>query len=183
MGSGFHIGDKVEGVDDTTRGIVVAISGDLVTVESKDGFRLQYKPSELLLISGLPGYSVSSVEAEKLRSAEEREATVKHTTPKRKERNAPRLEVDLHINQLVVSTRGMSKYDILNLQIETAKRQLEFAIEKRIQKVVFIHGVGEGILKEELGYLLRRYPNVKYYDAEYQKYGMGATEAYIYQNA
>jgi len=42
--------------------------------------------------------------------------------------------------------------------------------------------VGEGILKEELQYLFGRYENLKYYDADYQKYGMGATEVYILQN-
>jgi len=76
----------------------------------------------------------------------------------------------------------MSNHEMLNLQIDTAKRQLEFAIRKRIQKIVFIHGVGEGILKEELKYLFGRYENVKCYDADYQKYGLGATEVYIYQN-
>ena len=88
----------------------------------------------------------------------------------------------MHINQLVPSTRGMSNYDMLNIQIETAKRQLDFAMQKRIQKIVFIHGVGEGVLKEELYSLFRRYENVNYYDADYQKYGLGATEVYIYQN-
>ena len=92
------------------------------------------------------------------------------------------MEVDLHIHQLVPSSKGMSNYDMLNIQMETAKRQLEFAIRKRIQKVVFIHGVGAGVLKEELNYLFKRYENVKYYDADYQKYGLGATEVYIYQN-
>jgi len=53
---------------------------------------------------------------------------------------------------------------------------------KRIQKIVFIHGVGEGVLKIELEYLFARYNNVKYYDANYQKYGLGATEVYILQN-
>ena len=77
----------------------------------------------------------------------------------------------------------MSNYDMLNIQLDTAKRQLDFAISKRIQKVVFIHGVGEGVLKEELRYLFNRYDNVKFYDADYQKYGLGATEVYIYQNA
>ena len=71
---------------------------------------------------------------------------------------------------------------MLNIQLETAKRQLDFAIQKRIQKVVFIHGVGEGILKEELHDLFKKYENIKYYDAEYQKYGLGATEVYIFQN-
>ena len=76
----------------------------------------------------------------------------------------------------------MSNYDMLTLQTDTAKRQLEFAIRKRIPKVVFIHGVGAGVLRQELEYLFGRYDNVKYYDANYQKYGSGATEVYIYQN-
>ncbi|MEM9142151.1 MAG: Smr/MutS family protein, partial [Bacteroidota bacterium] len=101
---------------------------------------------------------------------------------KPKQRNAPKMEVDLHIHQLVPSAKGMTKYDMLNLQLDTAKRQLEFAMRKHIQKVVFIHGVGEGVLREELHYLFRRYDNLKYYDADYRNYGLGATEVYIFQN-
>ena len=93
------------------------------------------------------------------------------------------MEVDLHIEQLVDSTRNMTNYDMLTLQLETARRQLEFAIAQRIQRVVFIHGVGEGVLRTELEFLLGRYPNVAFYDAEYAKYGVGATEVYIYQKA
>ena len=66
--------------------------------------------------------------------------------------------------------------------MDAARRQLEFAIGKRIQKVVFIHGVGEGVLREELYSLFRRYDNLRYYDADYSQYGMGATEVYIFQN-
>ena len=76
----------------------------------------------------------------------------------------------------------MTNYDMLTLQLDTAKRQLEFAMRKRIQKIVFIHGVGEGVLKMELETLFRRYDNIKYYDADLQKYGYGATEVYIFQN-
>lgn len=77
----------------------------------------------------------------------------------------------------------MSNHEMLNLQLDTARHKLEFAMRKRIQKVVFIHGVGEGVLKMELDYLLSRYSNLKYYDADYKKYGLGATEVYIFQNA
>ena len=76
----------------------------------------------------------------------------------------------------------MSNFEILTLQLETAKKNIEFAISKRISKIVFIHGVGEGVLKNELHYLLGRYPT-KFYDASYKKYGLGATEVYIYQNS
>jgi len=107
----------------------------------------------------------------------------KQQTKKRaKDRYEPTMEVDLHINQLVNYSKGMSNHDMLTLQLDTAKRKLDFAINKHIQKIVFIHGVGEGVLKMELEYLFGRYDNVKFYDANYQKYGLGATEVYIYQS-
>jgi dsDNA-specific endonuclease/ATPase MutS2 len=176
----FKVGDRVETVDDTIRGKIVEISGDSVTVENADGFQFTYRLSEVI---HLPGQlKVSSAEAAQARAEEEKAVSRKPRSAGRRERNAPKMEVDLHINQLSPTTKGLTKYDILNLQLDTAKRQLEFAMEKRISRIVFIHGVGEGILKEELGYLLRRYDNLRYYDAEYQKYGLGATEVYIFQN-
>ena len=54
-------------------------------------------------------------------------------------------------------------------------------MEKKVQKVVFIHGIGDGVLKNELHYLLKKYP-VEIMEASFQKYGQGATEIYIYQN-
>ena len=99
-----------------------------------------------------------------------------------KERTQPAMEVDLHINQLVKNSRGMQNHEMLNLQIATAKRRLEFAIQNRIQRIVFIHGVGEGVLKLELEYLFKRYEGLKFYDANYQKYGQGASEVYIFQS-
>jgi len=98
-----------------------------------------------------------------------------------KDKNEVIWEVDLHINQLTKSTRGMDNYDMLSLQLDTARSKIEYAIQKRISKIVFIHGVGEGVLKSELNSLLNKYP-VKYYDASYKKYGLGATEVYIFQN-
>ena len=71
---------------------------------------------------------------------------------------------------------------MLNIQLDTVKRQLEFAFSKKIQRIVFIHGVGEGVLRTELEYLLKRYDNIKFYDADFQKYGIGATEVYVFQS-
>ncbi len=76
----------------------------------------------------------------------------------------------------------MSNFDMLNLQLDTARGQLEFAMRKRIPKIVFIHGVGEGVLRQELETLFSRYNNVKFYDADYKTYGLGATEVRILQN-
>ncbi|HDZ14973.1 hypothetical protein LCGC14_1325250 [marine sediment metagenome] len=178
----FTIGDKVEALDDVIEGVVTAVSENEITIETSDGFLLDYTASELVKISNSNSIKVTNQEIEQVKAEKEAPKKRKHQTVKIKERNAPKMEVDLHINQLTNSVKGMSNYEMLNLQLETAKRQLEFAISKRIQKVVFIHGIGEGVLKEELNYLFRRYDNVKCYDAEYQKYGLGATEVYIFQN-
>ena len=77
----------------------------------------------------------------------------------------------------------MSNYDILTLQSETAKKHIDFAIRNRIPKIVLIHGVGEGILKSELDFMLGRYEMITFQDANYQKYGLGATEVYFKQSA
>ena len=178
----FKVGDRVEGIDETVEGIVKSVDNNMVTIESEDGFLLQFSPDELILVPPSDQIRVTNHEVSKVKNEKEAEPKRKRPVPKPKERNAPKMEVDLHIGQLVRSTKGMTNHEMLNLQLETAKRQLEFAIRKRIQKVVFIHGVGEGVLREELHYLFRRYENVKYYDAEYQKYGLGATEVFIFQN-
>ncbi len=178
----FKVGDRVEVIDDTTVGIVVSVGENIIGVETEDGFLMNFKAFELVVTSGETTISVTNYEVAQVKKEKEAAKKPKYQTVKPKERNIPKMEVDLHIHQLVKFSKGLSNYEILNMQLETAKRQLEFAIRKRIQKVVFIHGVGEGILKEELNYLFKRYENVKYYDADYQKYGMGATEVYIYQN-
>ena len=178
----FKVGDQVEAIDDIVQGVVVKISGGQITVESKDGFLLKYTSDELLKVFGSNVIKVSNFEVAKIKAEKEVPKNRHSRKIRPKERYAPQMEVDLHIDKLTPSTKGMTNFEMLNLQLDTAKRQLDFAIRKKIQKVVFIHGVGEGILKEELHYLFKRYENAKYYDADYQKYGMGATEVYFFQN-
>ena len=178
----FEPGDIVETLDDVITGTVTAVEGDQVTIETEAGFPMVFPASALIRMTGKDEIKVSNYDAAKVKRIKEETKNRNKNVPKVKERNAPKMEVDLHIHQLVPSTKGMSNYDMLNLQLETAKRQLEFAMSKRIQKVVFIHGKGAGVLEEELKYLFNRYDNVKHYDADYRKYGLGATEVYIFQN-
>lgn len=179
----FKVGDKVEVIDEIVKGVVLGVSQGEITIESEDGFVMKYAANELVITPGVDDIKVTNYQVAKIKAEKESTKRKQKTTIKSKERSAPKMEVDLHINQLVKSAKGMTNHEMLNLQMETAKRQLEFAMRKRIQKIVFIHGVGEGILKEELNFLFGRYENVKYYDADYQKYGLGATEVYIYLNS
>lgn len=177
--SDFKIDDWVEALDDTVKGRIVGVDGNRISIQTGDGFDMTFHASELVKVQ--EDIVVSNYDVGRIKSEKEVPKRKKDKGLRPKERNAARMEVDLHIHQLIPSTKGMSNHDILNIQVDTAKRQLEFAMRKRIQKIVFIHGVGEGVLKEELKYLFGRYDNVTYYDADYRKYGLGATEVYISQ--
>lgn len=181
----FKIGDSVLVLDEDMSGTIKNIDGKVITIESEDGFDLEFSASELIKTNSsttLKHEAFSNASAKEIIFEKESGKKKKSVGIKPKERTQPAMEVDLHIHQITNSSKGMTNHDMLTLQLDTAKRQLEFAIRKRIQRVVFIHGVGEGILKIELEYLFGRYNNVKFYDANLQKYGLGATEVYIYQN-
>lgn len=179
----MKIGDKVSVLDDAISGKIVGVKGDKITITTDDDFELTFEAHELVVIDknvmskDIFNQSMSSILSEKETKKPRRTNRVKP-----KERNQPPMVVDLHIHQLTNNYKGLSNYEMLNLQMDTAKRQLEFAMSKRIQKIVFIHGVGEGVLKAELEFLFKRYDNLKFYEADYQKYGQGATEVYIFQN-
>lgn len=180
----FEIGDMVSVLDDDISGVVIKVNNDQISVETTDNFVMTFFVNELVKTNNsneLSGFFSTQSLGSVLKDKEEpkKRSFVKE---KRSRKDEFVLEVDLHIEKLVPSKRGMNNYDILTLQIETAKRQLDFAIKNRMPKVVFIHGVGEGVLKAELDFMLGRYEGISFQDANYQKYGLGATEVYIKQN-
>lgn len=174
-------GDKVSVLDDAIDGIVVEVKGSEVTIETTDGFNLTFKANELIKIEN---GSNLNIHFNKSQVISEKEVTKPNYINKEKKsrKEIPVPEFDLHIEKLVKNHKSLSNYDILNIQTETAKKHIEFAIRNRIPKIVFIHGVGEGILKSELDFMLGRYDNITFQDANYQKYGQGATEIYFKQN-
>ena len=88
--------------------------------------------------------------------------------------------VDLHIDALLDTTAGMSKGDILNYQVDVFRKTLAKYSDKKGQRIVFIHGKGEGVLRRALvSDLSYRYKSYTYQDASFQEYGYGATQVTI----
>ena len=86
------------------------------------------------------------------------------------------IEIDLHIGELLDDTRGMSNSEILNYQLDKFREVMEQYRNKREQRIVFIHGKGDGVLRKALlDELKRKYPACKTQDASFQEYGFGAT--------
>ena len=85
--------------------------------------------------------------------------------------------IDLHIHELIDDERGFSRNELLDLQMKKFISELDSAIKKRIGRIVFIHGVGNGRLKMEIVKALAKpkYKKLNYQDASFKEYGYGAT--------
>lgn len=167
-------------IDELMEGVVLEVEGQILRLRTDDGFEIEVPSSEVVRLPE-PGSLPLEVPDAARSLKEEQNRPGRRNHARRRQRQNPPMVVDLHIEKLLPDTRGMSTFDILNYQMDTARGQLEFAIRKRIQRIVFIHGVGEGVLKEELRTLFRRYEDLRVGDADYREYGMGATEVYIPQ--
>ncbi len=106
-------------------------------------------------------------------------------TPKQPKQKSPQsqssvVEVDLHINALLDSTAGMERADMLQYQMDVFHKTLAEHKNHKGQKIVFIHGKGEGVLRKEIEKSLRtRYKQYLYQDASFREYGFGATMVII----
>jgi dsDNA-specific endonuclease/ATPase MutS2 len=180
----FNIGDQVSVLDEAINGVVVSVKNKEVGIETEDGFMMTFFVNELIKVNNSSNLmnSIRSFNSGEIKKEKEIPKPRNFVKERKEKREVGVPEFDLHIEKLVPNKRGMSNFDILTLQSETAKRHLDFAIRNRIPKIVFIHGVGEGVLKAELDFLFGRYDSISFQDANYQKYGLGATEVYIKQN-
>jgi len=95
---------------------------------------------------------------------------------KPKETGKSIVEIDLHINELLDTTEGMNNTDMLNVQLAKFTETMKLYQSKKGQKIVFIHGKGEGVLRNAiLQEIKTKYKSCSYQDASFREYGFGAT--------
>ncbi len=95
--------------------------------------------------------------------------------------NNQTVEIDLHIHELIDNEKGMSRKDKLDLQMKKFEEELKKAVSNtKVKKIVFIHGKGEGVLKNEIHNRLKRiYKELSFQDASFKEYGFGATMVFV----
>lgn len=88
----------------------------------------------------------------------------------------PLIEVDLHIGELTDTLAGMEPKDMLEMQLFAVRSHMRENSARIGQKLVFIHGKGEGVLRKAVLELLRKeFPKAELQDASFREYGFGAT--------
>jgi hypothetical protein len=98
----------------------------------------------------------------------------------RKHLEPPRSVVDLHIEKLSDDWKHLSNYEILSLQMRIFEKYYHLAIAHHQASLIVIHGVGEGVLRNEIHDWLRLRKEVKSFVNQYDpRFGYGATEIFF----
>lgn len=125
-------------------------------------------------------------ERELIISAEEIELAIKQKEQRpriqpivKKEKDSI-IEIDLHANELLDNTNGLSSGDILEYQLTKVREAMDENRKNKGQKIIFIHGKGDGVLKKAiLKELSTNYKSAYIQDASFREYGYGATMVII----
>ena len=182
----FKIGDKVRFLNSEGYGFITKVlENNKVELENNFGFEEIYTTNELVPERSQSDYHTDNKSFDnQIKSKINSDKKNKNLTNFKKKFNHldkygsnDRVVIDLHIENLIDSYKGMSNGEILKIQMTRFKRFLNNSIDKRQRKVVVIHGVGEGVLRHEIRKELDIYhPYFEYYDASYEEFGYGATE-------
>lgn len=177
----FNIGDTVAFINEPSKGKVLALLGKgQLLVLLDDGIEIPVSMDEIIKVSdyNIPPISFKK-EYDKPKGFKKAKKIVSGESLIEKHRRSDGMvEVDLHAEELFPDHRGMSNGEILNYQISYFLRCLDEAEIQRLSKIVFIHGIGNGVLKSELRRKLQSM-GYEFYDASLSRYGFGATAVVV----
>jgi hypothetical protein len=166
----FKIGDRVSFLNEKGSGMITAVvNNSHVLVMNEEGFEVPYATKELVSLAKKSDYKMDSAMTVKWRDQKEEQ-----------EVRPPKLpideawEVDLHLHELIDSFQQKSDHEKLLFQLNYFRKCMDAAISHRIKKIIFIHGVGKGTLKQEIIHALKSYEKIRHFDAPLRKYGFGA---------
>lgn len=195
----IKVGDRVKFLNDVGEGVVLEIKGDIYFVEDEDGFDREYKSYDLINVGAadderemygnmLPDLSkvLARDISEERQKKIQKEFELKYANARatKQKKWGEFMEVDLHFHELVEDMSGLKDRTKLDIQLNHFERMMKIAIEQRIRRVVFIHGVGQGVLRHQIRSRLDMYyPNSTVRDANPREYGYGATEVFLGQSS
>lgn len=174
----FKVGEKISFLNETGDGIVLSyINEEVVVIHDDTGFDREVLEKELVKIYN-ENISISNAndaldELLQVPNAGQRR-------PRGVNRMNGYWEIDLHSHMIMDSEVGLSSSQILNRQLYEFKFFYTEAREKRMRKLIVIHGVGEGVLKSEIRHFLEGREGIEFYDADFREYGKGATEIHLF---
>lgn len=193
----FKVGDLVKFLNDVGTATVLRVEGNVVIVEDEDGFERSVERAELMDagdrdqdekkygnklpdVAQLLTQEVGERRMKELqRDFEVRYQNAQATSMSRRDAH---MEVDLHIHELVDDQRGLADGAKLAIQMAHFDRMMDIAKREKLRRIVFIHGVGQGVLRHQIRTALdQHHPDCNYREGDPRRYGSGATEVWLGQ--
>lgn len=183
----FKIGDRVSFLDQVGNGIVSRVLENSYVVVDEHGFEWEFAANKLVPYStdlyAHGDYNRYDLEEKRQKDLPQ---LLRNELKEGEERVLPGkddvLEIDLHIHELTNFISHLSNYEMVTIQLKHFNRFLNDAIRRKYRKLIVIHGLGEGVLRKEIRNILNTTKNCSYRDADYRKYGLGATEITLWYN-
>jgi len=196
---GFVAGQRVKFLNDVGSATVVRVEGDSVVVTDEDGFDRTVPSCELLAapdpeqeaksygdkVPDLAQLLMQDVGEKRMKQLQkEFEVRYQHSQATNMARRDAHMEVDLHIHELVDDQRGLPDRTKLAIQLDHFDRMMDIAKREKLRRIVFIHGVGQGVLRHQIRTALdQHHPDCSYREGDPRKYGSGATEVWLGQGS
>jgi hypothetical protein len=201
MSKEIKIGSEVKFLNDVGGGIVLEIFSDgTASVEGEDGFDMKYNLTELMLVSDsiteqeeeynnkLPDLAkiIAQDVNEERQKLIQKDFEIKYANVRatNQQRRGEHMVIDLHIHELIDDQSGLQDRTKLDIQLNHFERMMRIAGEQRVKRVIFIHGVGQGVLRHQIRSRLDSYyPDCTVRDGNPREYGAGATEVILGQSS
>ncbi|MDR3693605.1 Smr/MutS family protein [Mucilaginibacter sp.] len=127
-----------------------------------------------------PGWLIQLDEHEVVIDAQKLKESFFKSPEEKTKLDKPGKEVDLHIEKLRNDYQFINSSEILKIQLEHFHKSLDAAIVHQLHEIVFIHGAGNGTLRNEIHKILGKHPKVQtFMDAQKEKFGYGATKVIL----
>jgi|TARA_R110000737_G_scaffold161270_1_gene189147 nucleoside 2-deoxyribosyltransferase len=167
----FKIGETVRFLHEVGSGKILEIKSNSAILEDENGFEMEYPFSQLV-----PSMQASEDELlGKVESQSKINLTIKKPLFTPKYKGEKEWKLDLHMENLTDSHKNMTNHEILTVQLNHFKKFIKTAEEAKVGRMVIVHGVGTGKLKNEILQLVRGINGAELFDADYSEYGRGAS--------
>ncbi|MEX1193119.1 MAG: Smr/MutS family protein [Brumimicrobium sp.] len=176
----FKVGERVTFLRESGYGVIQSIKNEhSAIVEDETGFDRVFPMNELVKIHGDQTNAIADdFDATIVEQDAELNDASNDVDDIRKYNSY--WEIDLHIHEILESEAGLTNKQMLDHQIYALRRFYRNAREKRIRKIIIIHGVGQGVLKNEVRDFLEGQDGLEVYDADFREYGKGATAVELF---
>ena len=166
----FKPGDIILFKNESQKGEILKINSPCkVTVKTEDGFEVFVSIEDLVKIEKNTDNAIAYGN-----NFYQKDKDDKSTNSFKRDKSVSVLKIDLHIELLSNNYQYLDNFEIVQIQLNECNLKIEKAIHSNYEKLIIVHGIGTGTLRNEVHKLLNNY-NLRFYLSK----DSGATEVML----